>query len=92
MRRAAKVDSNHAELVAIFKELGASVLSLAPVGRGVPDLLISVDGINWLVEIKSGNNKPNALQREWYEGWQGGISVIRDREGAERLVRQLRDK
>ena len=52
MRRAARTDSNHLELVKAFRTLGCSVLSLAAVGKGVPDLLVSIKGITWLVEVK----------------------------------------
>lgn len=90
--RAKRVDTNHADLVAHFRSLGASVQSLAALGKGVPDLLIAVDGINWLVEIKYAKGKETPDQREWFAKWQGGISVVRDKEGAERLVRQLRER
>ena len=45
MRRAARVDSNHIEIVKAFRKLGCSVLSLASLGKGVPDLLVAVHGV-----------------------------------------------
>lgn len=52
MRRAAKVDVNHAEIVSEFRRLGASVIDLSRVGGGVPDLCIGVAQRTALVEIK----------------------------------------
>ena len=57
MRRNAKVDANHFEIVAAFRKLGASVLSLANLGRGVPDLLVAWCGVTMLVEVKAPKGK-----------------------------------
>ena len=90
MWRAAKVDANHAQIVDCFKKLGCSVLSLAAVGRGVPDLLVATQGITWLVEIKSGKSKENLLQREWAENWLGARALVRDSQGVETVVKTMR--
>ena len=92
MRRAAKVDANHTEIVDCFKKLGCSVLSLAAMGKGVPDLLVATNGITWLVEVKSGKNKENELQKEWAENWQGARALVRDRQGVETVVKLMRSK
>lgn len=67
MRRAARLDANHAEIVQAFKEAGCGVLSLAGLGNGVPDLLVvgpdSMRGGDlalFLVEIKDGSKSPSA--------------------------------
>lgn len=41
MRRAARVDSNQAEIVKALRKIGATVTPLHRVGGGVPDLLCS---------------------------------------------------
>jgi len=92
MRRAAKVDANHTEIVDCFKKLGCSVLSLAAMGKGVPDLLVATNGITWLVEVKSGKGKENELQKEWAENWQGARALVRDRQGVETVVKLMRSK
>ena len=71
MRRNARIDKNHPEIVEAFRKLGASVLSLAPLGRGVPDLLVAIGGVTWLMEIKYKKGKENDLQIEWAENWKG---------------------
>ena len=90
MRRASKVDANHTEIVDCFKKLGCSVLSLAAVGRGVPDLLVAINGITWLVEVKSGKSKENLLQTEWAENWLGARALVRDTQGVETVVKTMK--
>ena len=86
MRRAARVDGNHALIVEHFRSLGCSVLSLASLGRGVPDLLVAKQGITWLVEVKQGKQKENLLQEDWAERWSGCRAVVRDEAGVHNLV------
>ena len=90
MRRNAKVDANHGEVVEAFRKLGASVLSLAPLGRGIPDLLVAIGGVTWLIEIKSKKGKENDLQIEWAENWRGARAVVRDTQGVETVVKLMR--
>jgi Holliday junction resolvase len=52
MRRAARVDENHGEIVSEFRRLGASVLDLSAVGQGCPDLCVGVAKQTALVEVK----------------------------------------
>lgn len=40
MRKYGRTDSNHAEIAAALRKAGASVVSLASVGNGCPDLLV----------------------------------------------------
>ncbi len=53
MRRAAKIDRNHVEIVAALRGVGASVQDLAAVGKGCPDLLVGYRGQNYVIEVKS---------------------------------------
>jgi len=75
MRRAAKVDGNHTAIVSALREAGASVLSLAALGRGVPDLLVC--GPDWcrLVEVKMPKGKPTPDQVRFSAAW-GGPPVV----------------
>ena len=90
MRRAAKIDANQTELVEAFRRLGCSVLSLATVGKGVPDLLVATSGITWLVEVKIPKGKENQKQLEFAETWQGCRAVVRDLAGVETVVKTMR--
>lgn len=74
MRRAAKVDANHAAIVGAFKACGAEVLSLAAVGKGCPDLLVQHRGRIRLFEVKDGRKPPSARrltpqQEEFHALW-----------------------
>ena len=90
MRRNARIDKNHPEVVEAFRKLGASVLSLAPLGRGIPDLLVAIGGVTWLIEIKSKKGKENDLQLEWAENWRGARAVVRDTQGVETVIKMMR--
>jgi len=79
-RRAAKVDANQSEVVAKLRALGATVQSLAPLGRGCPDLLIGYRGTNWVVELKDGRLMPSARkltpdEAAWADAWRGQVAT-----------------
>ena len=90
MRRAARVDGNHAEIVDCFKKLGCSVLSLAPLGKGVPDLLVAIKGITWLVEFKMPKGKETTDQIEFAATWKGCRAIVRDFAGVESTVKAMK--
>jgi hypothetical protein len=74
--RAAKVDGNHGEIVDALRAMGCSVQSLAKVGNGCPDAIVSWKGKNVLMEFKQPGEKLNAIQRKWHNEWQGKAHVI----------------
>lgn len=86
MRRASKVDANHRLIVAAFRALGCSVQSLAAVGKGVPDLLVGLAGLNHLVEVKVANGKETPLQVKWAALWRTPTHLVRNVEDVQRLV------
>ena len=76
MRRAARTDGNHAEVVKALRAIGASVADTSGVGAGFPDLVVGYRGRNWLVEVKDGRKSPSrrALtpdQVEFVATWRG---------------------
>jgi hypothetical protein len=88
MRRRGKVDGNQAEIVAALRACGCSVLSLAPLGRGAPDLLIGLRGKNVLAEVKNPETRGalNDGQRIWHTKWAGQVLTVTSPEDA---LRQL---
>jgi len=79
--RAAKIDGNQAEIVAALKDVGASVQSLASIGKGCPDLLVGFQGGNFLMEIKDGELSRSrqaltGLQVIWHRSWCGRVYVV----------------
>lgn len=80
-RRAAKVDSNQSEIVAAARSMGCTVQPLHTVGKGCPDLLVGISGINDLWEVKDGALAPSARkltidQVLWHEDWRGHVQII----------------
>lgn len=91
MKRAAHCDANHAEIVAHLKAIGCSVLSLAAVGKGCPDLLVGRRAVNVLIEVKNPLQKPskrklNEGQVDFHRRWGGQIAVAHTPAEAEAVV------
>lgn len=84
MRRAAKVDDNHAEIVKALRGAGCGVVSLAAVGNGCPDLLVHEPLFPWahfLMEVKDGSKSPSKRkltpeQARFHAAWKGWIHVV----------------
>jgi Holliday junction resolvase len=96
MRRAAKVDDNQEEIVKALRAVGATVQTLAAVGKGVPDLLVGYHGKTILVEVKDGKKSPSERrltedQLKWHGAWTGGpLAIVTDVEGAWRAIGLLK--
>tara|TARA_R110002126_G_scaffold211602_1_gene358150 strand:+ start:193 stop:384 length:192 start_codon:yes stop_codon:yes gene_type:complete len=58
-------------------------------GKGVPDLLVAIKGITWLVEVKMPSGKENELQIEFAITWKGCRAVVRDFAGVELTVKTM---
>ena len=77
MRRAAKVDANQAEIVAMLRSKGATVCDTSQLGGGYPDLTVGYLGKTFHMEIKDGRQPPSKRrltkdQAEWIKAWTGG--------------------
>jgi Holliday junction resolvase len=59
MRRAARTDRNHKDVVAALKACGWTVVDCSRLGDGFPDLLAARAGVLRLVEIKDGSRSPS---------------------------------
>ena len=92
MRRAARTDQNHEEIVKALRDVGATVQSLAAVGHGVPDLLVGFCGQTILIEVKDAKQPPSKRrltedQIRWHGAWCGGPVAVVD--GIEAALRVL---
>lgn len=78
MRRDAKIDGTQKEIVAALKNLGFSVLSLAPMGKGVPDLVVARGGKTWMIEVKNPDKKwkLTAAQKKFHGIWKDNIFIF----------------
>jgi hypothetical protein len=80
-------DDVHKDIVAFFRQCGASVFDAGDVGIGFPDLVVGIWGRPWLVELKTGNRQLRVSQEEFAKGWRGGkISVLRSLDDAKEWI------
>lgn len=91
MRRAAKVDDNQGAIVAALRRAGAAVQSLAMVGNGCPDLLVSFRGRTLVLEVKDGSKVPSARrltpkEEAWSSTWPGEWHLVESPEDALRAI------
>ena len=73
-----RVDQNQQQIIAVLRQVGASVQVLSEFGRGVPDLLIGITthqgkAVNVLVEIKNpaGRCDLTDAERRWISSLEG---------------------
>ncbi len=81
MRRAARIDGNHADIVDALRAVGASVTDTSGVGVGFPDICAGYKNRVYLIEIKDPAQPPNKrrftpAQKEWHRAWKGGAYVV----------------
>lgn len=85
-RRAAKVDSNQAEIVDALRALGFHVMLTHTLGQGAPDIVVTgysdhTDSVKaLLVEIKSDKGKLTHDEATWHAAYpdDGPLIVARD--------------
>lgn len=76
-----RVDDNHVEIVKALREIGATVQSLAALGKGAPDILCGHRGHNYLFEVKNPGMPPSKrkltiAEEAWHENWRGSVHFI----------------
>lgn len=91
MKHKPRTDRNQSEIVKALRAKGYCVLSLASVGKGVPDLLVGHAGHNYLIEVKDGKKPPSSRaltpdQRAFHETWTGHVCVVTCAEDAVNAV------
>jgi len=76
--RGRRTDANQASIMAALRQVGATVVDLSAVGRGVPDLLVGFRGQTYLLEVKNkaGRNRLTADQDVFLAWWHGVPPVI----------------
>lgn len=78
---AKRVDANQSLIVKDLRRIGASVQSLADLGKGVPDIAVGYRGQNFFFEIKDWRQPPSKRrltpdEKKWHQSWQGQVHVI----------------
>ena len=79
--RARRVDANHAEIAAAFRQLGYSVADTSRLGSGFPDLVIAKGRRTVLVEIKDGRKSPSKRrltpdEQAFADAWRGEYRIV----------------
>lgn len=82
MRRHGRTDANQTEIVAALRGIGAHVQSLADVGKGCPDLLVSFRGAWFVFELKSPGGKLTDDERDWHNAARASVFVVFNAEQA----------
>lgn len=85
------MDRNQGEIVAALRALGATVTSLATVGKGCPDIVVGYRGTNLLMEIKDGLKPTSARaltdgEAKWHAEWQGQVAIVESIDDAVNLL------
>jgi hypothetical protein len=96
VRRAAKVDANHAEIVGYFRKFGCSVLNISQL-KNCGDLVVAKCQKTVIVEVKDGSKPPSARkltkgEGEFSNAWQGIYAVVEDLSDVIALVKALEKK
>ena len=69
----ARIDTNHREIVKSLRDAGATVVSLAAMKHGCPDLLVGYAGLTLLMEIKRDSKaRFTTDQLDFMSKWKGG--------------------
>jgi len=95
IRRAAKIDDNQNELVALIRAMGVSVAITSAAHDGFTDLVIGFGGVTVLVEVKDGSKEParrklTPQQVAFHGSFKGAITVIENEQQAVELVTRIR--
>lgn len=77
-----KRDSNEPEIVEALQRAGASVVRLDTPG----DLLVGIDGVTYLIEVKTLKGKPTPDQVTFAASWQGQYAIVRDSTEALKVI------
>ena len=96
MRRAARIDANHKEIVEAFRALGATVENTQAMHGGFPDIVVGYAGINVLVEIKDGEKSASKQkltpdQVIWHGNWRGYAVIVNCVDDVQHLINQIRE-
>lgn len=94
MRKYARKDSNHKEIIQAFRDLGATVFDTAALGSGFPDCVLGFRGQNVLVEIKDGLLPPSKRkltpdEQKFHATWLGRVVIINNIDEAVELIKNM---
>lgn len=79
-----KIDAAQSAIVAALRKVGATVQSLADIGRGCPDLLVGFRSRTYLFEVKTARiAQLTQAEAIWHADWRGQpVYVVHDAQEA----------
>jgi len=86
-----RVDQNQKAIVAALRTMGCTVAITSKLGFGFPDLVILLDKIVYLIEIKNGI-KPKSAQKltpheqKFHDNWKKAVIILNSIESAVEFV------
>ena len=94
MRKFARKDGNHKDIILTFRSLGATVFDTASLGSGFPDCVVGMRGNNVLVEIKDGSLPPSKRkltpdELKFHDEWRGKVVIINNIDEAVELIKNM---
>lgn len=92
MRKRGKIDLNQTDIVNNLRKCGFSVLSLANLGNGAPDICVGAFGNNYLFEIKQEKKKLTKDEHKFHESWNGQVAIIYNTEDAIKKINKYRSE
>jgi hypothetical protein len=92
MSYARRVDANHSLIVKTLRDLGCSVFDTSRVAGGFPDLVVGINQVTCLVEIKADEkSRFTPAQEAFMLNWRGStVARIDSVDAAIRLVNLLK--
>jgi hypothetical protein len=86
-----KTDRNQTDIVDGLRKCGVSVTITSDVGDGFVDAVAGYRGVNYLLEIKDGEQPPSKrkltpAEAEWHEAWKGTAHVVKSLDEALAVV------
>jgi hypothetical protein len=83
---AKRIDDLQPEIVLTLRKTGCTVLSLAAVGKGCPDLLVGFAGRLYLLEVKSEHGHLTGDQVIFHNTWYQHVQVVHNELEALRAI------
>jgi hypothetical protein len=76
MRRAARTDGNHREIIAALRAVGCSVFDVSRMGQGAPDIVVSFAGRSIFLELKMKGETLTPMERDWHAATRATVAVV----------------
>lgn len=80
------MDGNQGEIVAALRAAGAHVQSMASIGKGCPDLLVSYQGRWYVAEVKGPDGTLTNMESKWHAKARAWVHILRSVDDALEMI------